>query len=100
MGVSFIQFRNNPEFPKPIKVMKEESMKKNTALKIVNPIMGVLLINQVLVAFLHDLLPKEVFEFLHEGGGVVFAVAAILHVTLNWNWIKMNFLQKASKKDA
>ena len=72
-------------------------MKKNTVLKIVNPILGVLLVNQVLMGLMHDMLPHEVFEVFHEGGGIVFAIVAILHVILNWNWIKANFLRKAPK---
>ena len=63
-------------------------------LKIVNPILGVLLLNQVLTGLLHDMLPHNAYEVLHEGGGIVFAIAALLHVVLNWNWIKANFLRK------
>jgi len=69
-------------------------MKKNSVLKIVNPILGVLLLNQVLTGLLHDVLPHKVFEVLHEGGGIVFAIVAVLHVILNWNWIKANFFRK------
>ncbi|MBN1932711.1 MAG: hypothetical protein JW786_13995 [Desulfobacterales bacterium] len=70
-------------------------MNKNTILKILNPILGILLLNQVLMGLLHDILPLEVFEVLHEGGGFVFAFMAILHVILNWNWIKANFFGKS-----
>jgi hypothetical protein len=72
-------------------------MKKNTVLKILNPILGILLINQVLMGLLHDILPHKVFEVLHEGGGIVFAIVVILHIILNWSWIKANFLRKASE---
>ena len=41
---------------------------KNSILKIINPILAILLINQVLMALLHDLLPRKVFEVMHEGG--------------------------------
>jgi hypothetical protein len=72
-------------------------MKKNTVLKIVNPVLGVLLVNQVLMGLMHDMLPREAFEVFHEGGGIVFTIVAILHVILNWNWIKANFLRKTPK---
>jgi hypothetical protein len=72
-------------------------MKKNTVLKILNPILGILLINQVLMGLLHDILPHKVFEVLHEGGGIVFAIVVILHIILNWSWIKANFFRKASE---
>ena len=69
-------------------------MMRTFVLKIVNPILGVLLLNQVLTGLLHDMLPHNAYEVLHEGGGIVFAIAALLHVVLNWNWIKANFLRK------
>jgi hypothetical protein len=72
------------------------SMKKTGVLKIVNIIIAILLVNQVVMGLLHDKLPGEVFEVLHEGGGIVFAMVAIFHVILNWNWIKANFFGKQS----
>jgi hypothetical protein len=72
-------------------------MKKNTVLKILNPILGVLLINQVLMGLLHDILPYKIFEIFHVGGGMVFAIVAILHIILNWSWIKANFFRKAPR---
>ncbi len=66
-------------------------MKRNTALKILNPILGVLALNQILTGFLGDHLSHEAFEILHEGGGIAFGVVALLHVILNWNWVKANF---------
>ena len=73
---------------------------KNILLKIVNPLLGVLFINQVLMGLLNDILPRKVFEFLHGGGGIVFAVVAILHIIHNWRWIKANFFQKAPETKA
>ena len=69
-------------------------MNKNTLLKITNPVMGILLINQILMALLHDFLPKEVFEVFHGGGGIIFSVLAGLHLFLNWNWVKTSFFRK------
>ena len=69
-------------------------MMRTSVLKIVNPILGVLLFNQVMTGLLHDMLPHEAYEVLHEGGGIVFAIVALLHVILNWNWIKANFFRK------
>lgn len=67
---------------------------KNASLKIINPILGILLINQVLVGLLHGMLPKAVFEVMHEGGGIVLAIVALLHVVLNWKWIKTTYFRK------
>ncbi len=63
-------------------------------LKIINPILGILFINQVLMGLLHGLVSPKVFEVMHEKGGIIFAIAAILHVALNWGWVKANLLRK------
>lgn len=67
---------------------------KNFLLKVINPMLGVLLINQVLMGLLHGMLPRKAFEVMHEGGGIAFTIVAVLHVILNWNWIKANFFRK------
>ncbi len=72
-------------------------MKRNSILKILNPILAVLFLNQILTGILHDAIPKEAYEFLHEGGGISLAVAAVLHVILNWNWVKANLYRRNSK---
>ena len=74
--------------------MEETIVKRNTLLKILNPILGVLLVNQILTGLFSDSIPPHVFEILHGGGGVVFTIVAILHVILNWNWVKANFFRR------
>ena len=69
---------------------------KFTILKIINPILALLLLNQVLTAIFHDAISHEAFEILHQGGGVAFAATAALHLILNWNWVKANFFKKKS----
>lgn len=69
-------------------------MNKNAVLKILNPLLGVLILNQPLTGLLGGVLPKDVFEFMHEGGGVLLFLGVVLHVILNWNWVRANFLQK------
>ena len=69
-------------------------MKRNTVLKIMNPILGLLLLNQVLTAIFHAGLSHEAFEILHEGGGYVLAVGIALHLFLNWNWVKTSYFKK------
>lgn len=66
-------------------------MKRNSLLKILNPILAILFFNQILTGILNDAISKEVYELLHGGGGILFAIVAVLHVILNWNWIKANF---------
>ena len=73
-------------------------MKRNFILKILNPIVAILFLNQILTGLLHAVIPKGAYEFFHEGGGIIFTVAVLLHVVLNWNWVKANFYMKAPKK--
>ncbi|HSG29138.1 MAG TPA: hypothetical protein VLA34_11710 [Candidatus Krumholzibacterium sp.] len=72
-------------------------MKRTGALKIVNPLLGICLINQVVTGLIHGKMSHETYEILHGGGGILLAVVALLHVTLNWNWIKANYFGKLSK---
>ncbi len=69
-------------------------MKRNTMLKIVNPILGILIINQILTGIFGDSIPREVFEILHEDGGFVLAIVAALHLILNWNWVKATYFKR------
>lgn len=69
-------------------------MKRSSVLKIMNPILGVLLVNQIATGLLHESLSHEAYEILHGGSGLLFAVAAALHVIMNWNWVKANFLKR------
>ncbi|MFA7257815.1 MAG: hypothetical protein WC047_09605 [Kiritimatiellales bacterium] len=70
-------------------------MKRNTMLKILNPILGILVINQILTGIFAETLPHEAFEVMHEGGGFLLAGVAALHLILNWNWVKANFFKRA-----
>jgi hypothetical protein len=69
-------------------------MQRTALLKILNPILGVLLVNQIVTGLLHEYLLDEVYEILHGGGGLLLAAATIVHVIMNWNWVKANFLKR------
>ena len=75
-------------------------MNKRNLLKIVTILLALLILNQAATALIHDLLPRDTFEFLHEGGGIAMFVAALVHVYLNWAWVNANLLpgRKKSKK--
>jgi hypothetical protein len=73
---------------------------KNQILKILNPAIGVLFINQVLMGLMSDILPRKVFEVMHGGGGMVFAVLVLLHLMMNWGWVKANFFHKPPETKA
>ncbi len=73
-------------------------MNKNTALKIVNPLLALFLINQPLSILLSLATHWEGFEDLHLGGGIVLLVLAAVHLTLNWNWVKIAFLNRSRRR--
>ena len=71
-------------------------MKKSALLKIVNPLLILLFITQALSGILHDYLMEvsyETFEIIHGIGGYVFVFLVVVHVTLNWNWVKSTFFK-------
>ncbi len=73
-------------------------MKRTTLLKILNPFLGLLLINQAATGIFHKVLSHELFEIFHAGCGLVLFVIGILHLILNWNWVKANFFINAQTK--
>lgn len=74
-------------------------MKRNTALKILNPVLGIFLVNQIITGLLRMKLSHETFEILHEKAGLVLAGLVVLHLILNFNWIKASYFKthKSSK---
>ena len=72
-------------------------MNKRNLLKIVNILIALLILNQATTALIHDLLPRDVFGFLHKNGGVILFVAVLIHVYLNWAWVKSNILRSRKK---
>ncbi len=75
-------------------------MNRNAALRVMNPIMAALIITQPLSALLLSLTDWEVFEGVHIAGGICLLAGAVVHVFLNWSWVRMNFLKNASRKSS
>jgi hypothetical protein len=71
---------------------------KNTALRILNPFIGLLVLSQAGTALFADKLPHKVFETVHEGGGMLLFTGVTLHVILNFGWIRMNLLKRPGAK--
>ena len=69
-------------------------MKRNTPLKILNLILLILFASQAVTGLSHAKLSHETFEFLHEGGGVLLIVLIVLHLILNFSWIKASYFPK------
>jgi hypothetical protein len=69
-------------------------MKRNTALKILNPILVVFFVNQVVTVLFRGHLSHEAFETFHIGGGSIFIGLIVVHFILNFNWVKANYFPK------
>ena len=69
-------------------------MSKNKALKVVNVVLLVLIINQAATGMLAMKLPHEVFEWGHARAAFVLLAVAAVHILLNWNWVKANYFKK------
>lgn len=69
-------------------------MNKNLLLKILNPALAFVFLSQVTTAMLHGILPKPLFEPVHAGGGLILAFGVLVHVLLNWGWVKAHFFSK------
>jgi hypothetical protein len=72
-------------------------MTRNKALKILNPFMFLLAINQAVTAIFMDSLPPRVFEIFHQGGGAILLTFIATHFTLNFDWIKSNYFSRKLK---
>jgi hypothetical protein len=73
-------------------------MDKNAALRRVNPLLGILLLNQPFSIILGSVTGWDAFEVLHIVGGIGLLILAAIHVMLNWAWVRMNFLKSPKKK--
>ena len=71
---------------------------KNTALRILNPIIGLLVLSQVFTGLFNDKLPAWLFPPVHEGGGILLLCGAALHVTLNFGWVRSTYLKRPQAK--
>jgi hypothetical protein len=79
-------------------------MTKKAAWKILNPILLVLAINQLVTAIICEvqgtsrpILSEEAFEFLHEGTGYVLVGLILLHLMLNFDWVKSAYFKNRSR---
>jgi len=74
---------------------ERKAMNRQEGLKLLNPILAMVFLNQVATGLLRDSLSPETFEVLHEGGALVLSVVIIGHLLLNGNWIKAQYFRKS-----
>jgi len=71
-------------------------MRKQTALKIVNPIMFLLVIYQGITGlFKADMYTH--FKAVHPIAGALLLLFAALHLILNWPWVKSQYIRNCRK---
>jgi len=73
-------------------------MDKNAMLKVVNPVLAILMLNQPFSGLLTLLTDWDIFEGLHVGGGVLLVLVAVVHLMLNWRWVTTNFFKHGKKQ--
>jgi hypothetical protein len=74
-------------------------MRKQKALKVLNIFMIFLFIFSALSVIIYRWIPSplsgdENLYYIHIYGGTIFIFAGIIHLILNWSWIKMNYLKR------
>ena len=69
-------------------------MQKNRILKILNPVLAVLLISQIASGLSGMSLSYKVFNVVHKGGAFVLMACALVHIALNWSWIRATYFKK------
>jgi len=69
-------------------------MKTNILLKVLNPILAIVFLFQITTGLMHGIFPRELFETVHGGCAGALFLCVILHLSLNWKWVKTNFLNK------
>jgi hypothetical protein len=72
-------------------------MKQSSVLKILPPVLALLVLNQISTGIFHFDISKEVFGFVHRGSGILFGFIVLLHLAMNWNWVKTNYFKKKPK---
>jgi hypothetical protein len=71
---------------------------KVTSLKLVNAILGIValvqLVTVVTFAFFSESIPFDRIKIVHITCGLTLLALIIVHIFLNWTWVKSNFFKK------
>lgn len=69
-------------------------MTRNTALKIINPVLLVFFTNQAVSVLFREHYSPQAFKNFHMNSGIILLCLIALHLTLNFNWVKANFFPR------
>ncbi len=89
-----LKFWMNNQQDEQLAIPKGTDMKKNTLHKILTPILFVMIINQLVTALLSDKMSARTFEIIHQDAGYVLVGLVLVHVLLNFTWIKASYFPK------
>ncbi len=67
-------------------------MNKARWLKRVNVVLFIFLLYQAVTGLLLGVMDGEVFEVIHPIGGVILLILGLIHLSLNWGWVRTSFL--------
>jgi len=67
-------------------------MTKTLALRIINPLLALSVTTQAITGLLMDL-HSEILTETHEANAYVLISLAVVHLTLNWSWVKNNLFR-------
>lgn len=73
-------------------------MDKQRLLRVVNILMGIFFLVIALTGIFHELIPYAFYEKVHPAAGFIFTILAVMHLKLNWGWIKINIFKSGAKK--
>jgi hypothetical protein len=69
-------------------------MKNSTLLKIVNPLLFIAVLSQFINVLMQKLIIADWVIEMHEIIGYSIGVLVVLHVMLNWAWVRNNLFKK------
>lgn len=73
-------------------------MNKNMFLKVLNPIMFISFLLQaftaIVMVFFEEAGTRSIHE-IHEYNGMLLMVLVVMHLSLNWTWVKSVLFRKA-----
>lgn len=73
-------------------------MTKAKALKVVNALLGLVFLGVAIPGLIQTIAPGAIpysqFRQIHPFMGTTFVVLILIHLYLNFNWIKANYLKK------
>lgn len=72
-------------------------MNRIAALKILNPVLFVLGFHQMVSGIVMKVAWSEKIGIIHEWNGYALILVVLIHLILNWNWVKLTYF-KAKKK--